>query len=104
MKYKRHQKINRYKKIRLREYAIVFCDSEQLIDFICDLNNENITNSSLYTKDGYYMLLISTTKAQNISNYATFKDNLHINKIKQNSSLICNRDAVHKMQKAFIKT
>lgn len=104
MKYKHHKKIKHYKTIRSREYAILFYDSEQLIDFVCHKIDKNIINSSLYTKDGYYLLIILTNKSQYIDTHITFKDKLHIDEIKRSSRLICKRDAVYKMQKAFIKT
>lgn len=104
MKYKRHKKIKRYKTIRLHEYAVVFYDSEQLIEFICHINSKSIVNSSLYAKGGYYLLILLTNKSQRIDTHITFNDKLHIDDIKLRYNLICKRDAVYKMQKAFIKT
>ncbi len=104
MKYKRHKKIHRYKTIRLYEYAVLFNDSDQLIDFVCHIKSDSITSSSLYTKNGHYLLILLTNKSKRIDTHITFKDKLHIDEIKLRYHLICKRDAIFKMQKAFIKT
>ncbi len=104
MKSKRRKRIKRYKIIKLHEYAIIFNDSEQLIEFVCHIKSKNITNSSLYIRGNHYILLLSSNFPQNMSSHVCFKDQLHIGEIKLNASAICKRDAVNKMQKAFIKT
>ncbi len=103
MIYKRRKKIKRYKRVKLHEYAIVFNDSEHLIEFVCYINTANITNSCLYVKDSYYILLLSANKPLNSKTHITFEDKLHIDKIKLNTRLICKHDVIQKMQKAFIK-
>ncbi len=103
MKFKRHRKIKRYRKINMCEYAILFDNSNSLIDFICNLKSSNIISSSLYTAHDYYQLLIITYTAQNLSKRKNivFKDKLHIDEIKFKSRLICKDNAVLRFQKAF---
>jgi len=103
MKFKRHRKIKRYRKIHTREYAILFDNSNSLIDFICSLNGSSIASSSLYTKRGCYQLLVYTNFTQDLfkSKNAIFKDKLHLDEIKFKSRLICKDNAISKLQKAF---
>jgi len=103
MKFERHRKIKRYRKINMCEYAILFDNSNSLIAFICNLKISNIISSSLYTAYGYYQLLIITCTAQNLSKSKNiiFKDKLHIDEIKFKSRLICKDNAVLRFQKAF---
>lgn len=99
----RRRKIKRYRKIHTHEYAILFDNSNSLIDFVCNLKNASIISSSLYISYGCYQLLISTSNIQNLSKAKKiiFKDKLHIDDIKLKSRLICKDDALPKMQKAF---
>lgn len=99
----RRRKIKRYRKINMCEYAILFDNSNSLIDFICNLKSSNIISSSLYLDYGYYQLLIVADTAQNLSKSKNiiFKDKLHIDEIKFKSRLICKDNAVLKFQKAF---
>lgn len=102
-KHSRRRKIKRYRKIHTHEYAILFDNSNSLIDFVCNLKNASVISSSLYTAYGYYQLLIFTGTAQNLSKSKNivFKDKLHIDEIKLKSRLICKDNAISKMQKAF---
>ncbi len=101
MRFKRHRKIKRYRKIALHEFAVIFDNSNQLIDYVCHLKITKIISSSLYTKDGYYQLLITANTTPGFTKNVILKDKLHIDEIKLNSHLICKCDAVFKMQKAF---
>ena len=102
-KHLRRRKIKRYRKINICEYAILFDNSNSLIDFICTLKSSSIISSSLYTSYGYYQLLIFTDIAQNFYKIKNiiFKDKLHIDEIKLKSRLICKDSAISKIQKAF---
>ena len=100
---KRHKKVNRYRKINLFEYAIIFNDSNSLIDYICTNNHQNALNSSLYTVDGHYQLLITSTAQPHFSSNTLQKDKLHIQEIKNTSQLICKTNAIYKMKKAFLR-
>lgn len=103
----RHKRnIKRYPKIIGCEYAILFDNSNSLIEFICTVKTTNIIKSSLYTKNDDYQLLILSNHASNfiaVKN-VIFKDKLHIDEIKSKSHLICKDNAVQKMQKAFRAT
>lgn len=105
MKQRKHlhrRKIKRYRKIQAHEYAVIFDNSNNLIDFICNIKI-GIISSSLYVDCGYYQLVIFTDNAQyfrKVKN-VVFCDKLHIYEIKHKSRLICKDNAIPKMQKAF---
>lgn len=99
----RRRKIKRYRKIHTREYAVVFKDSNDLINFISDLKSKDIINSSLYTCCGYYQLILSCNTLI-ISKNAVFKDKPHLDEIKTKSRVICKNNAIPKLQKAFKET
>ncbi len=106
MKFHKHphrRKIKRYRKVKVKEYAILFDDSNRLIDYICSLKSTDIINSSLYTSHGCYQLLISTDKPQSLLKIKNiiFYDRLHIDEIKTRCRLICKTDTISKFQKAF---
>ena len=101
MRFKRHRKIKRYRKINAREYAILFDSSNSLVEYICSIKTANIIKSSLYTMNGGYQLIICTNSTQSLSKKIVFKDKLHLDEIKFKNRLICKENAVQKMQKAF---
>ncbi len=101
MRFKRHRKIKRYRKTNAREYAILFHDSNSLIEYICSIKTTNIIKSSLYKSDNCYQLIICANNHQNLCKKIIFKDKFHIDEIKLKSRLICKDNAVQKMQKAF---
>ena len=101
MKFQRRRKIKRYRKASIYEYAILFKNSNELIEYICNQKSVNIINSSLYTKSGNYQLLILSNRIQNAYQNIVFKDRLHIDEIKLKSHLICKNDAISKLEKAF---
>ena len=103
MKFKRHKKIKRYRKINCCEYAVIFLSSDNLIEYICNQNHIGITHSSLYTMNGYYQLLITTTITPVFIKNIIFKDKLHIDEIKNKGHIICKNNAVSKLKKAFKK-
>lgn len=105
MKYNKHlhrRKIKRYRKINTHEYAVIFDNSNSLIDFVCNIKTK-IIGSSLYVYCGQYQLLIFTDSALYFgkNKNAVFCDRLHIDEIKHKSRLICKDNAIQKMQKAF---
>ena len=99
----RRRKIKRYRKIHSCEYAILFDNSNDLIEYICNHKNANISNSSLYTKNGNYQLIIFSNHTLSLikTKNTVFKDKLHIDEIKTKSRLICKDNAISKIQKAF---
>ena len=102
-KHLRRRKIKRYRKINICEYAILFDNSNNLIEYICNVKTSNIISSSLYAKGGSYQLLITSNYTPNIFKLKNiiFKDKLHIGEIKANNRLVCKDNAISKMQKAF---
>ncbi len=103
MKFKRYKKIKRYRKITFHEYAVIFDSSDNLIEYVCNKNRPDITNSSLYVKDDCYQLLITSTTAPEFTENIILKDKLHLNEIKDKSKIICKINAVSKLKKAFKK-
>lgn len=103
MKYnkKRHKKIKYYQKVKSYEYALIFDNSNSLIEYVCNKNCNNIINSSLYTKDKSYQLIVISTMAHNFDKNIVFKDKLHIEEIKLNCHLVCKNNVIEKIQKAF---
>ena len=103
---KHHRKIKRYRKINTYEYVIVFDNSNNLIEYICNNNHNSIISSSLYTIKGQYQLLIKSNYLPHMPciKQAVFKDKLHLDEIKFKSQLICKDNIISKIQKAFKET
>lgn len=102
MKFYNHhhkRKFKRYRKAHTNECAIVFKDSNDLIDFICNFKTKDI-KSSLYTFCGHYQLVISYSTVSNVKS-AVFKDKPHLDELKTKGQLICNDNVILKMQRAF---
>ena len=99
-------KFKKFKKAKiLYEYALIFNTSDDMIEYVCAANLRSIKKSSLYTEGGAYQLII--TSYRNISKNqkcGVFFDKPHIDQIKQNSQLICDDNAILKLQKAFKAT
>ncbi len=96
-------KFKKLKKIKTTyKYALIFSDSNDMLDYICNMNIQNIINSKLYTRNGAYQLIITTRqKCDKNLKHIVFKDKFHIDEIKSNCRLICEKNAVSKIQKAF---
>ena len=100
---KRHQKIKKYCKMVTFEYAVILDNSDALIEYVCLQNQNNIINSSLYTKNAYYQLIITSTSPARFNQNVIYTDKAHINEIKHKSHIICVSDAVFKIKKAFLR-
>lgn len=96
-------KFKKYKEVKtLYEYAILFDNSNNMIDFVCEINAQNIISSKLYTKSGTYQLIITSNQKHNKKlKYTVFHDKFHIDEIKLHSHLICENSAVSQIQSAF---
>ena len=99
----RHKKVKRYRKKSTFEYALVFSNSEKLVEYVCSKTLSNITSSSLYTHNGYYKLLITSNTPPVFCKNIILKDKFHIAEIKQKNKLICKYNAIYKLKKAFKK-
>ncbi len=95
-------KFKRYKRAKnTREYALLFADSNAMLDFVCSMQTSGITESVLYTKCGTYQLIVSGDKKLENLKCATFSDKHHINEIKQKNRLVCEKNAIKKIKKSF---
>lgn len=95
-------KFKKYKKCKKTfEYALLFANSNAMVDFICSMPVVGICESSLYTKNGEYQLITVCERELKNPKCTAYCDKNHINDIKQNNRLICKNSAVQKIKKSF---
>lgn len=94
---------HRFKKLKTAyKYALLFSDSNDMLDYVCNMNTQSIINSKLYTRNGAYQLIVTTCKnCDKNFKHIFFKDKFHIKEINRSCQLVCDKNAVSKIQKAF---
>lgn len=101
----RKHKFKKYKRLKIiREYALLFNNSNAMLDYVCNMHTNGIVESKLYTKGGKYQLIINCEQPPQDLTCTVFKDKFHIDEIKQKNRLVCSENAIKKIQKAFKAT
>ncbi len=98
------------KVIDIRDYLLLFENSNDLTDCISNISPVGIIGSRLYTNDGTYQLIVSAERSfcailPHLSEYCRIStDKIQISEVQEYHKLICQKDAVPRLIRAFKAT